>query len=844
MKKEYTVFRAAKTQSLIIGLVLCLLSNVVSAQIAGDYRTNKAAVAWETAADWDVYDGSAWSVASSAPTATTNVYIQSGHIAALAANGSCKDLNISTGNAGTVAAPTGTDGRVALQANTLELNGRISCYFGVVSPAGSLGATATTVVPGAPITITAASGGKLSVVGATRTITGSWGVASTGGTTLFPIEFNLTDNTQVATIGSGGIKAQSWDIKTGTVSTTARLHADPNAAAGGFGNFTIRTGATLASSVTGQAIVTQRATAAGGTFTLETGAKLKLTGAAPLLDMTTVVLDGTVEYNLATAGVTQSFLNTTATGVTPAGVSPATYSYKTVTLTTGNPRALVANTTITGLLTLNNNPLTVGANTLTLGGNSISKVNGYIDANDANAKIVFTNTAALTLPSNLFNNNNVNYLTINNSANVNLGGPLTVSNILDLSAGNITVGTHTLTIAGTMTKGTGFMTANGMATLAFTNPTEITLPAAFLTTNSYVGSLTVNGGGIILSSNLGFNNAITLTNGKITLGSSNLISNTNGVINGGSASSYIVTNGIGKLLQPHLAGINKTYPVGTATSYDPVTVEPTDATSISVSVQPAFDNAVGDAVKVATKQWDISSSTPSSTILTLTPSNPVATTTPVMGHYTASAWEELAATRSGDTWTATTTSFSPFGAGEVGGFAGAVPVELYQFQIKSTQKSAFLSWSTASEKNNAFFNIEQSTNGLDFQTIGQVKGNGTTSASNTYNFEHNTPSVGINYYRLKQVDFDGSSTLSKIISVQFGGKGNKVTVYPTMAFDKLNVQIDSDETMPYTIFDLQGNNVQTGQLTGQKELIISDLSSGMYILKVGNAVVKFVKNYL
>ena len=101
-------------------------------------------------------------------------------------------------------------------------------------------------------------------------------------------------------------------------------------------------------------------------------------------------------------------------------------------------------------------------------------------------------------------------------------------------------------------------------------------------------------------------------------------------------------------------------------------------------------------------------------------------------------------------------SFGTFGIGN----DPTIPVELMSFDVKKGQKAALLTWTTASEKDNAYFNIEHSTSGIDFQTIGQVKGNGTTTTATTYNFEHQTPSVFINYYRLKQVDTDGKTTLS------------------------------------------------------------------------------------
>ena len=79
-----------------------------------------------------------------------------------------------------------------------------------------------------------------------------------------------------------------------------------------------------------------------------------------------------------------------------------------------------------------------------------------------------------------------------------------------------------------------------------------------------------------------------------------------------------------------------------------------------------------------------------------------------------------------------------------------------------------LTLATASEQNDTYFDVEHSTNGLEFKTIGNVKGQGTAQTVTNYNFEHTAPIAGINYYRLKQVDFDGAFTYSPVQSIEFG----------------------------------------------------------------------------
>ena len=111
---------------------------------------------------------------------------------------------------------------------------------------------------------------------------------------------------------------------------------------------------------------------------------------------------------------------------------------------------------------------------------------------------------------------------------------------------------------------------------------------------------------------------------------------------------------------------------------------------------------------------------------------------------------------------------------------------------------------------------------------------------NEYEFVDDTP-LSISYYRLRSVDFDGKETLSNIVSV-INKKGSKLKVYPNVANDKIIIRSNSPNPQTFNIYNLLGQNVQTGQLTGQKELIISPLSTGTYFLKVQGETVKFVKN--
>jgi len=95
-----------------------------------------------------------------------------------------------------------------------------------------------------------------------------------------------------------------------------------------------------------------------------------------------------------------------------------------------------------------------------------------------------------------------------------------------------------------------------------------------------------------------------------------------------------------------------------------------------------------------------------------------------------------------------------------------IPVELVSFTAQVVENAVRLVWGTASETNNFGFEIEKSFNGAVFSEIGFVEGKGTTTTPQQYIFEDNKLSHGTLYYRLKQIDTDGSFAYSDVILVQ------------------------------------------------------------------------------
>jgi autotransporter-associated beta strand protein len=413
---------------------------------------------------------------------------------------------------------------------------------------------------------------------------------------------------------------------------------------------------------------------------------------------------------------------------------------------------------------------------------------------------------------------------------------------------------NTYTGLTTVTAGRLKLNHVGGTTIPITNDVNITGGTLQISTDQTLNNLTLNGGNVIVDDGvtLTINGVLTLTSGKITLGTGNLIMGDMATIlpANPTAASYIVTSGTGTLTQSHAANAAKTYPIGpTDVLYDPSVITPDAACIFKVKVASPIDvnyTLTSTQTAAATpRQWDITlvSGTPTVTLaltssdLTRAPSGTAGT----IGHWNGTYWEDIAAAYAMGTWTASGVSnFSPFIVSQPD-----VPlsISLKDFTVFEKNDVNVLSWTTTAEKNNAYFDVQYATNDLNFKNIAQIKGRGTTRFENYYNLEHTpNPALLAHYYRLRYVDFNGFETFSKIIAIRSNPKKTALMVYPNVASDKLMVQTVDDKTRDYSIFNLFGQAVQTGQLSEQKELIISQLSAGTYFLRMGNATVKFFKN--
>lgn len=164
-----------------------------------------------------------------------------------------------------------------------------------------------------------------------------------------------------------------------------------------------------------------------------------------------------------------------------------------------------------------------------------------------------------------------------------------------------------------------------------------------------------------------------------------------------------------------------------------------------------------------------------------------------------------------------------------------LPVNLSTFYLTPIDNSISLNWQTSSELNNDKFIIETSTEGEVFNRIGEMDGAGTTTEPQDYTFTHHTPSAGVNYYRLKQVDFDGTFEYSKVIAINTPGSKD-IFAFPNPAKDKITLQYDhSKGAGNIQLFDALGRrvNASIAGYAGNYEVKLPEgLPKGTYWLKV------------
>ncbi|MDO7877628.1 T9SS type A sorting domain-containing protein [Hymenobacter sp. ASUV-10] len=189
-----------------------------------------------------------------------------------------------------------------------------------------------------------------------------------------------------------------------------------------------------------------------------------------------------------------------------------------------------------------------------------------------------------------------------------------------------------------------------------------------------------------------------------------------------------------------------------------------------------------------------------------------------------------------DWFTAQLTVADHFSEFYLTGASSPLPVELLRFTATAEGKAARLRWATASEKNSVRFDIERSTDGNTFARIGEEKAQGTKASPSAYTYLDSTipPTHQPTYYRLRQVDQDGTASYSPVRAVAIGSKAG-LTLIPNPARSSVAVAGLSAGAV-VAVFDALGRPVAqaTAEADGTARLVLpAGLAPGVYIVRSG-----------
>jgi hypothetical protein len=172
-------------------------------------------------------------------------------------------------------------------------------------------------------------------------------------------------------------------------------------------------------------------------------------------------------------------------------------------------------------------------------------------------------------------------------------------------------------------------------------------------------------------------------------------------------------------------------------------------------------------------------------------------------------------------------------------YDGVLPMTYHALNVVSKNNQCHIIWSVASQVNNEKYIIEHSNDERNFSIIGEIAGDGTNNETKHYEYIHTLPSIGINYYRIKQQDYDGKYSYSEIASVRYDGDG-ETSIYPNPATSE--VTISTTEPTSVQVMDVYGRLLVNRDISDRQNTInLSELPTGILIFVVGDQRFKVLK---
>ena len=172
-----------------------------------------------------------------------------------------------------------------------------------------------------------------------------------------------------------------------------------------------------------------------------------------------------------------------------------------------------------------------------------------------------------------------------------------------------------------------------------------------------------------------------------------------------------------------------------------------------------------------------------------------------------------------------------------------LPVQLTAFSAqRQADKTVSVKWATATEKNSARFEVQRSLDGREFVTVATVAAQGNSMSPMAYaTFDKTAPAAKL-YYRLLQVDLDGTTAFSPVVTVAGSGEVAKVELYPNPAHSRIS--FIAVAAMPYRVLNQLGQSLLRGTTeAGTANISLETLPTGLYFLELHTATGRTVQKF-
>lgn len=490
--------------------------------------------------------------------------------------------------------------------------------------------------------------------------------------------------------------------------------------------------------------------------------------------------------------------------------------------------------------------------TLNIGGNLSVSTGTITESGSTNGHIIVFNGAGLQtfIATSATLSNDINYainsassLVLINGLPVNTGRTLTVNGTLDCGSntlsgsGTLVLGASGILKAGAASGiGTVGLTASAGSTVEFNGTSEQTLTA-----RTFSNLIINNSAGVTLAGNVTITGTLTLISGELICGTYTI---TSGTISGNTGSIKKTIPSVSNPSNLDLGGLGAIL---------------TSSSSLGNVVITRGFTAMSGNGNTGIKRW-----------YNIAPANNSGLNATLVFKYDESELNGIdeskltlfRSTDGGTTWsyrggsvdvnanTVTLSGIDAFSIWTLGNFDSPLPVELLSFNARAKGEFVELYWSTASETNNLGFDIERYNSGNEWINIGFVTGAGNSNKLNNYVLTDVQPAKGLNYYRLKQTDFDGKFSYSKTISVSMSGKeGQLIVDQPFINENKLIIPVSSGFAGEVNIdlLDITGKRIHSYVYYIENGTIIlleiENLQQGIYFLNVWNKQNRVVKKF-